>query len=62
MAEVWAGVATLFREYGYRRSRNHARMKFLVKDWGAAKVREVLERKFLEVPLPDGPAPAARRR
>ena len=59
VAEAWAGVATLFREYGYRRSRNHARMKFLVKDWGAAKVRDVLERKFLEVPLPDGPAPVA---
>ena len=36
MADVWAGVTGLFREYGYRRSRNHARLKFLVKDWGAA--------------------------
>ena len=35
VAEVWAGVTGLFREYGYRRSRNHARLKFLVKDWGA---------------------------
>ena len=25
----------LFREYGYRRSRNQSRLKFLVKDWGA---------------------------
>ena len=41
--EVWAGVTGLFREYGYRRSRNHARFKFLVKDWGAERVREVLE-------------------
>ncbi len=57
VAEVWASVATLFREYGYRRSRNHARLKFLVKDWGAARLREVLERGFLEAPLPDGPAP-----
>jgi sulfite reductase (ferredoxin) len=56
--EVWVGVTSLFREYGYRRSRNHARLKFLVKDWGAEKVREVLEREFLEAgPLPDGPAP-----
>ena len=45
--EVWAGVTSLFREYGYRRSRNHARMKFLVKDWGAERVREVLEKEFL---------------
>jgi sulfite reductase (ferredoxin) len=57
--EVWAGVTSLFREYGYRRSRNHARMKFLVKDWGPARVREVLESEFLDAPLPDGPAPVA---
>ncbi len=49
VAEVWAGVTGLFREYGYRRSRNHARFKFLVKDWGPEKVRDVLEREFLEV-------------
>ena len=59
--DVWAGVSALFREYGYRRSRNHARFKFLVKDWGAERVREVLEKEFLEGdPLPDGPAPAPR--
>ena len=59
--EVWAGVTGLFREYGYRRSRNHARLKFLVKDWGAERVREVLEREFLDgSALPDGPAPAPR--
>jgi sulfite reductase (ferredoxin) len=57
--EVWAGVTGLFREYGYRRSRNHARFKFLVKDWGPQKVREILEREFLDSPLPDGPAAAA---
>jgi sulfite reductase (ferredoxin) len=56
--EAWRGVTTLFREYGYRRSRNHARFKFLVKDGGAERVREVLEKEFLESPLPDGPAPA----
>ena len=57
-AEVWAAVTTLFREYGYRRSRNQARLKFLVKDWGAEEFRRVLEKEFLEVPLPDGPEPA----
>jgi sulfite reductase (ferredoxin) len=58
--EVWAGVTSLFREYGYRRSRNHARLKFLVKDWSAERVREVLEGEFLERgPLPDGPPPPA---
>ena len=57
--EVWVGVTSLFREYGYRRSRNHSRLKFLVKDWGAERVREVLEREFLDAPLADGPAPVA---
>ena len=52
--EVWAAVTGLFREYGYRRSRNHARLKFLVKDWGAERVREVLEKEFLDGPLPTG--------
>lgn len=57
--EVWVGVTSLFREYGYRRSRNHARLKFLVKDWGPARVREVLEKEFLDTALPDGPPPVA---
>jgi sulfite reductase (ferredoxin) len=54
---VWAAVTTLFREYGYRRSRNHARLKFLVADWGAERTREILEREFLGDTLSDGPAP-----
>jgi sulfite reductase (ferredoxin) len=58
VAEVWAGVTGLFRDHGYRRSRNHARFKFLVADWGPERVREVLEREYLTAPLPDGPAPA----
>ena len=52
VTDVWAGVTGLFREYGYRRSRNHARLKFLVKDWGAEKVREVLETEFLDARAP----------
>ncbi|HEX5496570.1 MAG TPA: nitrite/sulfite reductase [Mycobacteriales bacterium] len=57
VAEVWAGVTGIFRDYGYRRSRNHARMKFLVADWGPRRFREVLETEYLAGPLPDGPAP-----
>ncbi|HEX2132563.1 MAG TPA: nitrite/sulfite reductase [Actinophytocola sp.] len=57
VAEVWAGVIGVFRDYGYRRLRNRARLKYLVKDWGAAKFREVLETEYLERPLLDGPAP-----
>ncbi|MDQ6650535.1 MAG: nitrite/sulfite reductase [Actinomycetota bacterium] len=57
VAEVWAGVTGLFRDYGYRRSRTRARLKFLVADWGAEKVRAVLEAEYLAAPLPDGPPP-----
>jgi len=55
--EVWAGVTGLFRDYGYRRLRSRARLKFLVADWGADRFREVLEREYLGTALPDGPAP-----
>lgn len=57
VAAVWAGVISIFRDYGYRRLRHRARIKFLVKDWGAAKFREVLESEYLQRPLLDGPAP-----
>jgi sulfite reductase (ferredoxin) len=56
--EVWAGVCSVFRDYGYRRSRMHARLKFLMADWGPEKFREVLEKEYLTAPLPDGPPPA----
>ena len=41
--DVVAGVTTVFREWGYRRARNHARLKFLVRDWGAERFRTILE-------------------
>jgi sulfite reductase (ferredoxin) len=56
---VWEGVVSVFRDYGYRRQRNHARLKFLVADWGVAKFREVLEGEYLGYALPDGAAPPA---
>ncbi|MBC8080043.1 MAG: nitrite/sulfite reductase [Gorillibacterium sp.] len=34
---VAIGVTTLFRDYGYREKRHHARLKFLVADWGPEK-------------------------
>lgn len=57
--EVWVGVLSIFRDYGYRRVRNKARLKFLVADWGAEKFREVLETEYLHRRLIDGPAPEA---
>ncbi|MFE6591600.1 sulfite reductase SirA [Streptomyces sp. NPDC057781] len=56
--DVYEGVISIFRDYGYRRLRNRARLKFLVADWGAEKFRQVLEDEYLERKLTDGPAPA----
>jgi sulfite reductase (ferredoxin) len=56
VVEVWYGVTRVFRDYGYRRLRNKARMKFLLADWGPEKLRHVLETEYLDGPLPDGPA------
>ncbi|BBX23227.1 sulfite reductase [ferredoxin] [Mycolicibacter terrae] len=56
--DVWEAVTSLFRDYGYRRLRSKARLKFLLKDWGAEKFREVLETEYLKRPLIDGPAAA----
>jgi sulfite reductase (ferredoxin) len=56
--DVWAGVVSIFRDYGYRRLRNRARLKFLVADWGVEKFRQVLEDEYLHRKLIDGPAPA----
>ncbi|WP_422746266.1 nitrite/sulfite reductase [Mycobacterium sp. WMMD1722] len=55
--DVWEGVVSVFRDYGYRRLRSKARLKFLIKDWGIGKFREVLENEYLKRPLIDGPAP-----
>ncbi|MET7545941.1 nitrite/sulfite reductase [Streptomyces sp. NPDC005479] len=55
--DVWAGVVGIFRDYGYRRLRTRARLKFLMADWGPVKFRQVLEHEYLKRPLLDGPAP-----
>lgn len=55
-AEVWLGVTSIFRDYGYRRMRTKARLKFLMNDWGPAKFRQILEDEYLGFKLPDGPA------
>ncbi len=56
---------SVFRDYGYRRLRTRARLKFLVADWGPEKFRNVLETEYLKRPLIDGPAiappPTGRR-
>jgi sulfite reductase (ferredoxin) len=59
--EVWAGVASVFRDYGYRRLRHRARLKFLIADWGPEKFLEVLEKDYLGYALPDAPPPPPPR-
>lgn len=56
--EVWHGVVRLFRDYGYRRLRTKARLKFLLAEWGPERFRRVLEEEYLGYALADGPAPA----
>ena len=56
--EVWHGVVRIFRDYGYRRLRNKARLKFLLAEWGPEKFRQVLQDEYLGYELPDGPPPA----
>jgi sulfite reductase (ferredoxin) len=55
--DAWEGVASIFRDYGYRRLRSRARLKFLVQDWGVEKFREVLENEYLGRPLVSNPSP-----
>jgi sulfite reductase (ferredoxin) len=50
-------VVSIFRDHGYRRLRNRARLKFLMADWGPERFREVLEKEYLGRALLDGPAP-----
>ena len=40
--DVCRGVTEIFRDDGYRKRRNHTRLKFLVADWGAEKFRAAL--------------------
>ncbi len=62
VADAWEGVASIFRDYGYRRLRSRARLKFLVADWGVEKFREVLESEYLHRALVDNPSPAVPER
>ncbi|MFF7390918.1 nitrite/sulfite reductase [Streptomyces scabiei] len=57
VADVYEGVISIFRDYGYRRLRTRARLKFLLADWGTEKFRQVLEDEYLKRKLVDGPAP-----
>jgi sulfite reductase (ferredoxin) len=55
--DVWEAVIAIFRDYGYRRLRSRARLKFLVADWGVEKFRQVLQDEYLHRVLPDAESP-----
>ena len=57
--EVWKAVTSVFRDYGYRRLRTRARLKFLIADWGVEKFREVVETEYLNRSFIDLDAPEA---
>ena len=59
--EVWAAVTSVFRDYGYRRLRAKARLKFLIKDWGIEKFRKILEDGVPQAPPDRRPGPRAGR-
>ena len=62
VADAWEGVCGIFRDYGYRRLRSKARLKFLVADWGVEKFRHVLETEYLERELVSNPSPGVPTR
>lgn len=57
--DVWVGITSIFRDYGYRRLRSRARLKFLVADWGVEKFREILQTEYLDRKLIDLDDPGA---
>lgn len=46
VVNVVVGITEVFRDWGYRRARNRARLKFLMRDWGPEKFREMLEKQI----------------
>lgn len=50
--KVAKGVTEIFRDYGYREKRHHARLKFLVADWGPEKFLDKLIERI--GPMPTG--------
>lgn len=56
VVDVVLGITAVFRDYGYRRARNRARLKFLMADWGPERFRAKLE-EYLGYTLEDLPEP-----
>ncbi len=55
--DVCRAVTEIFRDEGYRKRRNHSRLKFLVADWGAEKFQEEVIKRLGWTPEPALPIP-----
>ena len=61
VVEVAMAIAGAYRDHGYRLNRKKSRLKYLIKDLGPEKFRELVESEYLGRKLQDGPAaPVAR--
>ncbi|PNY82587.1 nitrite/sulfite reductase [Deinococcus koreensis] len=61
VVEVGRAIAGAYRDHGYRVNRKKSRLKYLIKDMGVEKFRDLVETEYLGRRLPDGPAaPVAR--
>jgi len=61
VVEVAMAIAGAYRDHGYRVNRKKSRLKYLLKDLGAEKFRELVETEYLKRPMISGPAaPVAR--
>ncbi len=57
---VFEAVVRTFRDHGYRKNRKHARIKYLVADWGIDKMRDEVEKIIGYKMTPAEPQPPAR--
>ncbi|AWN22591.1 ferredoxin--nitrite reductase [Deinococcus irradiatisoli] len=61
VVEVGRAIAGAYRDHGYRVNRKKSRLKYLIKDLGPEKFRELVENDYLGYKMQDGPAaPVAR--
>jgi sulfite reductase (ferredoxin) len=61
VVEVGRAIAGAYRDHGYRVNRKKSRLKFLIKDLGVERFREIVETDYLGRKLRNGPpAPVAR--
>ena len=55
IVETVKAILTIHRDYGDRENRKHARLKYIISDWGVERFREVLQDRLsftLEAPRP----------